>query len=129
VTVARGIYSSEHLAMRVYLMAWEEKEGGWGIRPDGWSMHVSPDEYEDYLKRHWASNDDAFKRHCARTPNPLPWEYSRPVSDVAPREAELPDDHALTRRLSVEKSLRIGQYENDRFELERLTGVKWPGTR
>ena len=114
-------------AMCVYVMAWEEKESGWGVRPDGWSVHVSPDEYEDYLKRHWALNDKLFELHCARTPNSTPWEYSRPVPEIALREAELPGDHALTRRLVVEKSLRINQNENDRYELERLIGVKWPG--
>ena len=114
--------------MRIYVMAWEEKESGWGIRPDGWSVHVSSEEYENYLKRHWALHDEYFERHRARTPNPLPFEYSRPVAEVALREAQLPDDHALARRLAAEKSLRIDQYENDRYELERLIGLKWPGT-
>lgn len=101
--------------MRAFLMAWEEKESGWGQRPDGWSVHVSPVEYAEYLKRHWAL-----------VPQPLPLEYSRPL-DKPLLEAELPDDHPLARRLALEKSLYVYQYEDDRYELERLTGVTWPG--
>jgi hypothetical protein len=113
--------------MHIFIMTWEEIESGWGIRPDGWSVHVSPAEYEDFLKRHRALNDERFERHCARKSHSLPWEYSRPVPDVALREVEIPDDHLLARRLASEKSLRINQYEDDRYELERLTGVARPG--
>ncbi len=27
--------------MRAYARPWDEKESGWGIRPDGWSVHLS----------------------------------------------------------------------------------------
>jgi hypothetical protein len=57
----------------------------------------------------------------------MPVEYSRPVQDVALREAEIPDDHPLARRLALEKSVRINQYDDDRYELEKLAGIKWPG--
>ncbi|HTW36581.1 MAG TPA: hypothetical protein VMD53_18325 [Rhizomicrobium sp.] len=110
--------------MRAYLMAWEEKESGWGTRPDGWSLHVSPAGYEDYLKRHRAMNDERFER---RTPRSPPWEFSQPVPGAPLREVELPDGHALARRLAAEKSLRVGHFEPDRYELERLTGLEWPG--
>ncbi len=78
-------------------------------------MHVSHDEYEEYLKRYWAL-----------VPHPLPLEYSRPL-DQPLTEAEIQDDHPLARRLAAEKSLRINQCEDDRYTLERLTGFKWPG--
>ena len=98
-------------------MAWEEKERNWGNRPDGWSLHDSHEEYERYLEAHWES-----------TPLPRPDEYSFPVPDTPLRVAEIPDIHPIARRLCAEKSLRIIQYEGDRYELERLLGVTWPGT-
>jgi hypothetical protein len=102
--------------MHIFLMAWEEKERSWGNRPDGWSLHVSREEYERFLELHWA-----------RVPNPRPEEYSFPVPDLALREVELPEDHPLTLRLAAGKSLRIDQYADERRELEKLTGIKWPG--
>ena len=112
----------ESLAMRVYVMVWEEKEAGWGVRSDGWSVHVSPGEYEDHLRRHWALTDELFERRRARTRNPTPWEYSQPVPDVVLREIELPDDHPLARRLAIEKSVCLNQKDNAGHELERLIG-------
>lgn len=108
--------------MRIYLIPWEEKESGWGLRPDGWSLHVSPEEYESYLKRYWSD----LERYWETVPRPVPDEYSRPL-DKPLLEADIPGDHPLALRLKAEKNIRINQYEDERYELERLTGLKWPG--
>jgi hypothetical protein len=52
----------------LYAIEWEESERGWGVRPDGFSLHSSIEESEKYLK-------DFF----ARQPKEVPDEYSRPV--------------------------------------------------
>jgi hypothetical protein len=111
--------------MRLYVMAWEEIISGWDIRPDGWSVHISPDAYDDYLRRHWALHEEYLERRNMK----LPLEYSRPISNVELREFDIPDDHALSLRLSAEKSLRVGQYGDDRHEFERLTGLDWYGVQ
>jgi len=100
--------------MRIYAMAWEEKERGWGHRPDGWSLHLTSDDYDRHLERHSAS-----------TPWPLPEEYSFPVQGLALRPVEIADDHPLAKRLMRERSLRIEHHE--RLDIEQLLGVSWPG--
>lgn len=49
---------------------WEESEAGWGIRPDGYSLHLSYDGLGRFIKRYWHS-----------MPNYVPSEYSRPSGE------------------------------------------------
>lgn len=46
---------------------WLESERGWGCRPDGYSLHKSPADLEQFVKDYWA-----------RMPDQAPDEYSRP---------------------------------------------------
>lgn len=48
-------------------MDWDESEAGWGVRPDGYSLHISEEDYNVYLKEYWK-----------RMPKNTPHEYSRP---------------------------------------------------
>lgn len=55
----------------VICMDWEESEEGWGIRPDGWSVHKTEDDCKRYVKEYW----DGMP---SRGPNgEVPYEYSR----------------------------------------------------
>lgn len=36
------------------LVEWTESEAGWGLSPDGVSLHLSKDDAEEYIKAHWA---------------------------------------------------------------------------
>ncbi len=45
---------------------WEESEAGWGIRPDGYSLHLSESDRIQYIKEYWADQ-----------PHGVPDEYSR----------------------------------------------------
>ena len=46
---------------------WEESERGWGVRPDGYSIHASMDNRDTYIRLH----NDAM-------PEEIQDEYSRP---------------------------------------------------
>ncbi|MBI2047775.1 MAG: hypothetical protein HYT27_01415 [Parcubacteria group bacterium] len=46
---------------------WEESERGWGTRPDGYSLHLTDEDREQYIKDYWK-----------QMPNEVPDEYSRP---------------------------------------------------
>ena len=46
---------------------WEESERGWGTRPDGYSLHLSQQDKEHYIKTYWEGMPDS-----------VPDEYSRP---------------------------------------------------
>lgn len=46
---------------------WEESERGWGVRPDGFTLHLSLADRDAWIKAYWA-----------RMPDSPPDEYSRP---------------------------------------------------
>ncbi len=46
---------------------WEETESGWGVRPDGYSLHLSEEDRKEFVKQYWAS----------MPAGPAPDEYSR----------------------------------------------------
>ena len=49
---------------------WIESERGWGFRPDGYSLHLSEEDRQAYIKTYWAG-----------MPDQVPDEYSRPSGD------------------------------------------------
>lgn len=55
---------------RLYCQQWEESEQGWGVRPDGYSLHLTVEAVSAYVEEYW-------KRQLKREPN-VPLEYSRP---------------------------------------------------
>ena len=52
---------------QVVCQKWEESERGWGVRPDGFSLHLSHDGLRKYIKEYWDG-----------MPDEAPDEYSRP---------------------------------------------------
>jgi hypothetical protein len=51
-------------------LAWEESEEGWGVRPDGYSIHPTEKDCREYVKEYWA-----------KMPNDPPSDYSRPSGE------------------------------------------------
>jgi hypothetical protein len=51
----------------VLVQKWDESERGWGVRPDGFSLHLDKNDLTAYIKRHWDGMPDL-----------PPPEYSRP---------------------------------------------------
>lgn len=45
---------------------WEESELGWGVRPDGYSLHLSQEDWKAFRKEYWKG-----------MPKEVPEEYSR----------------------------------------------------
>jgi len=52
---------------KVVLIEWLESEFGWGIRPDGYSLHLNQDNAENFIEDYWNT-----------MPEEVPNEYSRP---------------------------------------------------
>ena len=49
-------------------LSWEESERDWGVRPDGFSLHLSEDLARAYVESYWAE-----------MPDRVPHTYSRPA--------------------------------------------------
>lgn len=52
---------------RVWVQPWEESEAGWGVRPDGYSLHLTREDVDKFITAYWKSQ-----------PDQVPNEYSRP---------------------------------------------------
>jgi hypothetical protein len=57
----------------VYCQLWEESEKGWGVRPDGYSLHLTADDAKAFVEAYW-------KEQKKRSPE-VPDEYSRPCGE------------------------------------------------
>lgn len=51
----------------VVVQKWEESERGWGVRPDGFTMHLTEADRAAFVQAYWD-----------RMPDEVPYEYSRP---------------------------------------------------
>jgi hypothetical protein len=61
-----------------FLDTWTESERGWGQRSDGCTIHLSKEDYKDYVENYWAG-----------MPKEVPDEYSRPDNNL--REVAISD--------------------------------------
>lgn len=57
------------MANCVWMRKWEESERGWGVRPDGASLHATREDVDRYVSDYWRS-----------MPSETPDEYSRPCA-------------------------------------------------
>lgn len=57
---------------------WEESERGWGVRPYGFSLHVSLTSLERFVKKYWDSMPHSVHDEYAR-PSGIPYPLN--VSD------------------------------------------------
>ncbi len=73
--------------VRVLVQKWEETERGWGQRPDGYSIHLSQDDLDAYVKAYWATQPDA-----------VPDEYERPCGTPYWAEVSIVHDDLLALR-------------------------------
>lgn len=61
---------------RVIVQKWEESERNWGVRPDGYSLHLTAEDKEAFVAEYWS-----------KMPKMVPDEYSRPSGK--PYDAEV----------------------------------------
>jgi hypothetical protein len=54
----------------VVCQEWVERERGWGMRPDGYTLHLTKDDHDAWVKRHYA-------RHTG----PAPDEYTSTMGE------------------------------------------------
>ena len=78
----------------VLCQTWSESERGWGMRPDGYSLHLSQKDLDAYVKAYWE-----------KMPVKTPHEYSFP--DGKPYACIVTDD--------VLAEIKEGDYGIHRF--------------
>lgn len=65
------VMNSHHTEQYVVIYQnWDESERGWGVRPDGCSLHYSQEDLRCFIRGYWDS-----------MPDEIPDEYSRPVEN------------------------------------------------
>lgn len=70
-TGGKPVASPKPRKFTVVVQKWEESERGWGVRPDGWTMHLTEEDREAFVKEFYANNP----------PGPAPDCYSRTSGD------------------------------------------------
>jgi hypothetical protein len=68
----------------IVAVQWFESERGWGIRPDGWSIHKTTADAEDFI------NDYKAKYHTAPT---APDTYSFPDAQKVIDSSAVPQEY------------------------------------
>lgn len=81
----------------IFLQFWEESERGWGVRPDGASLHIDIESHKNYIKEIYSSRDESH----------IPYEYERIVGN--PIEVKVVE--SLYDIVSASKTMRLPQYQ------------------
>ena len=90
---------------KVYLQYWEESERGWGVRPDGCSLHTTLINHKKFINSIYSDRD-----------GDVPDEYDRVVGE--PIEVMIKDTLS---ELFEDGSLRILAYQlNNLIKLEEI---------
>jgi len=92
---------------RVLLQFWEESERGYGVRPDGASLHIDIIAYNEYIQNIYKNRDSEN----------VPNEYDRIVGEVI--ESLVSND--IYSILLSENSLRLSQHQlNNLIKLKEV---------
>ena len=82
---------------QVILREWMDVETGWGERSDGVSLHMTIEDYNNYVRKYWDS-----------LPKEVPYEYSKPCLFGGPTEICVSQELYLQVKKS-ENGIRISQ--------------------
>jgi len=85
---------------------WEESERGWGVRPDGCSLHLSQADCERFINQYWD-----------RMPDYAPDEYERPSGQ--PYQAKVTEE-VYARISGSENGIRLYRHAIDELEDQKL---------
>jgi hypothetical protein len=95
--------------MEVILQYWEESERGWGLRPDGCSLHIDARSHEDYVDMIY--RDRTFYHS-------VPQEYDRIVGNPV----KVIVIESLYERVLTKKTIRLSEVEtNNLIKLKEIT--------
>lgn len=95
----------------VWIQEWEESERGWGVRPDGYTIHLKQQDIQSFLA-------DMRAREAARGVTGVPDEYSRPSGE--PFEALIEDAELIARV----KKAAFGLWGPNSMSYKRITNLK-----
>ena len=85
----------------VIYMNWEERERGWGSRPDGCSLHLTAEDYREFLAKYWNG-----------MPDETPDEYSAPAGEL---ETVTVSQALYDKIAAKEHGLRIWNFAETKF--------------
>ena len=92
---------------KVFLQFWEESEKGWGVRPDGCSLHINVQNHKEYLCNIYKDRDT----------NNIPNIYDKIVGDLIIVSVKK-DLYEL-----VEKDLTVRLLQYELFNLIKLREI------
>jgi hypothetical protein len=91
---------------KCYLQRWEESERGWGVRPDGCSMHLTEFDHDLYVR-------SIYKERADEVPD----EYERVCGRIV--EAFVSDD--IFEKVKERKNIRVWETQlNNMISIEDI---------
>lgn len=78
----------------IIIQRWEESEAGWGVRPDGYTIHLTREDRDKFVDRFWKDQKE-------RLGEATPPEYTRVAGE--PQEAKIIKNGTFHRKLLKEK--------------------------
>lgn len=101
--------------VKLYVLRWEESERGWGVRPDGYSIHKSVEDSEKYVEEYWERTDKYNKENGIMG---VPDEYERPDGEVF--SFEILEDDEIVKKLNEKKLNGIRVWRSDRETTKKI---------
>jgi hypothetical protein len=86
---------------------WEESERGWGTRPDGFTLHLTPEAHRAYVDAFWKRQKAYFDKSLGE--GVTPEEYTRTSGD--PRKVDV--NATIYKKLLKHKD-KLGLWGNGR---------------
>ena len=101
----------------VICQGWEESEAGWGVRPDGFSLHLTLEDCEAYAEAFWKRQKDFFRNEgVSGTPNEYTRQSGRPFETIV-------NQTIYDKIAASENGIRCWRSIVDG---QKVTGVPWP---
>lgn len=83
-----------------FCQIWEESERGWGVRPDGYSLHLTLEDATNFRIEYMNNQSKYFKENGVIG---VPDEYTRPYGN--PKKVNI--DEELYNQLVKERNIRF----------------------
>jgi hypothetical protein len=70
----------------VYKIVWREFERGWGVRPDGYSLHATSEDAHACIQRYWKNMPDEAPDEYSKPGNPILVEVDKLIYEKVQKE-------------------------------------------
>jgi hypothetical protein len=109
-------------AMETYTVicqGWEESEAGWGIRPDGFSLHLTLEDRDVFAQEFWTRQKEFYRKEgISGTPKNYNRQSGRPFETIV-------NQAIYDKIVASENGIRCW---HSIVDWKKIEGVPWPAS-